>query len=54
MNLERLKPELGALDWLVAREIEREVVEGRYHSGRASVVQLVARRRPVTVRLAPA
>ncbi len=54
MDLARLEPELGALDWLVARELERDVVEGRCHTGRASVVQLVARRRPATVRLAPA
>jgi len=45
MNLQRLRPELGALDWLVAREIEREVIEGPRHSGMASVVQLLARRR---------
>ena len=54
VNLERLRPELGALDWLVAQELERDVVEGRCHTGRASVVQLVARKRPVTQRLAPA
>lgn len=54
VNLERLRGELGALDWLVAREVERDVVEGRCHTGRASVVQLVARRRPETVRLQPA
>lgn len=45
MNLARLKPELGALQWLLAREEEREVLEGPRHSGLASVVQLVARRR---------
>lgn len=53
LNLERLKPELGALDWLLAREIERDVVEGKYHTGRSAVVQLVARKRPETVRLSP-
>ena len=51
LNLERLKLELGKLEWLVAREIERDVIEGKYHTGRSAVVQLVARKRPETVRL---
>lgn len=45
LDLERLRPELGTLEWLLAREVERDVIEGRYHTGRASTVQLVARRR---------
>ena len=45
LTLERLRPELGTLEWVLAREVERDVVEGRYHPGRASTVQLVARRR---------
>src|SRR5262249_35175099 len=45
LNLERLRPELGTLEWLLAREIDRPVLEGRCHTGGASVVQLVARRR---------
>jgi SAM-dependent methyltransferase len=53
LNLERLKLELGALDWLLARELERDVLEGKYHTGRSAVVQLVARKRPETVRLSP-
>ncbi len=40
-TLEQLQREFAGLDWLVAREIEREVIEGRYHTGRAHVVQLV-------------
>lgn len=44
LNLSRLQPELGTLEWVLARELEREVIEGRYHTGRAHVVQLVARR----------
>ena len=44
VSLERLRAELQGLDWLVAREIERDVIEGPSHSGRSSVVQLVARR----------
>ncbi len=53
LDLERLRPELGALDWVVARELERDVIEGRCHTGRASVVQLVARKRHVTVGAGP-
>lgn len=45
LNLERLRSELGALEWLLARELDREVLEGSRHTGTASVVQLVARRR---------
>lgn len=44
LDLERLRPELGSLEWRLAREVERDVIEGRYHTGRASTVQLVARR----------
>ena len=44
LDLGRLRPELGTLEWLLAREVERDVIEGRYHTGRASTVQLVARR----------
>jgi SAM-dependent methyltransferase len=44
LDLERLRQELGSLEWLLARELERDVIEGRYHTGRASVVQSVARR----------
>ena len=44
LNLSRLRPELGTLEWLQARELERDVSEGRYHTGRAHVVQLVGRR----------
>jgi len=45
LDLARLRAELGSLEWLLAREVERDVVEGRCHTGPASVVQLVARRR---------
>lgn len=45
LDLSRLRAELGSLEWLLARELERPVLEGRYHTGVASVVQLVARRR---------
>ena len=45
LDLSRLGAELSALEWLLALELERPVVEGRYHTGVGSVVQLVARRR---------
>jgi SAM-dependent methyltransferase len=45
VNLERLRRELPALEFVVAREVDREVLEGHRHRGLSSVVQLVARRR---------
>lgn len=44
MDLARLESELPGLEFEVAREIEREVIEGKYHTGAGHVVQLVARR----------
>ncbi len=43
-SLEELEEELEGLEFLVARETEREVHEGRMHTGKGSVVQLVGRR----------
>lgn len=40
-TLALLQQDFAGLEWRVAREIEREVIEGRYHTGRAHVVQLV-------------
>lgn len=40
-SLAQLKNELAGLEFAHAVERERDVVEGRYHTGRASVVQLV-------------
>ena len=45
VNLERLRRELPSLEFVVAREVDREVLEGHRHRGMSSVVQLVARRR---------
>jgi len=45
LDLPTLEAELTGLDVILAREIEREVVEGAGHTGRGAVVQLVARRR---------
>jgi len=54
MTLSALREELVGLDLLVAREIEREVVEGGGHTGRAAVVQVVARRSLESPKGAPA
>jgi SAM-dependent methyltransferase len=44
MSLNVLREELFGLEFLVAHEIERDIEEGRYHSGRSAVVQVVARK----------
>ena len=44
VTLADLTRELAGLEFLHALETEREVREGAYHTGLASVVQLVARR----------
>jgi len=45
-TLALLQREFAGLEWRVARETEREVIEGRYHTGRAHVVQLVGVKPP--------
>lgn len=42
MTLEQLQTELHGLSFDHAEELEREVVEGKYHTGRGAVVQLIA------------
>src|SRR5262245_48612008 len=44
VSLDDLANELASLEFRHARQLEREVREGAYHTGLASVVQLVARR----------
>jgi len=44
MDLEGLRAELAGLEWELAQEIEREVIEGRCHNGASHVVQLVGRK----------
>lgn len=39
------RAELGGLEFEIARECERDVIEGPAHSGRAAVVQILGRRR---------
>ena len=43
-TLASLRTELAGLDLVIARECERDVIEGAGHSGRAAVVQVLARR----------
>jgi SAM-dependent methyltransferase len=45
VTLDELRSELADLEFLHAQELEREVFEGRYHTGLAAVVQLLARKR---------
>jgi len=42
MELGIIRQELPGLRLEIARELEREVVEGKYHGGTASVVQILA------------
>jgi hypothetical protein len=41
MPLDEVSAELDGLDLVIAREIERDVVEGRFHTGTAHVLQIV-------------
>jgi SAM-dependent methyltransferase len=42
MTLNLLRTELAGLRFVHARELEREVIEGKFHTGRGAVVQVVA------------
>ena len=44
MTLSVLREELAGLEFLVGRELEREVIEGDGHTGRGAVLQILARR----------
>jgi hypothetical protein len=44
MTLELLREELSGLEFFHAEEIERDVREGEYHTGVASVVQVIGLR----------
>jgi len=44
MTLADLREELSGLQFRIARELERDVIEGAGHTGRAAVVQILARR----------
>ncbi|MEM9069801.1 MAG: class I SAM-dependent methyltransferase [Myxococcota bacterium] len=41
-TLEELRVQLEGLDFVIGRELEREVQEGAYHNGMSSVVQVLA------------
>lgn len=45
MSVQKIRRELPGLEPLLLRELERDVVEGTYHSGLASVVQFIGRKR---------
>ncbi len=44
-SLAELRGELAGLDLVVAREVERDIQEGRLHSGKSATVQIVGVRR---------
>lgn len=44
MTLAALRDELAGLELIIARECERDVIEGTGHTGRAAVVQVLARK----------
>ena len=44
MTLADLREELSGLKFLIARELERDVIEGSGHNGRGAVAQILARR----------
>ncbi len=44
LSVERARQELAGLEWVVAEEKLREVLEGANHNGMSSVVQLVGRK----------
>lgn len=44
MTLDQLRSDFDGLDIGIGQEVERDVVEGKYHTGSAAVVQLVARK----------
>jgi Methyltransferase domain len=39
-----LEEDFPNCEWILSQEIEREVIEGEYHSGLASVVQFIAKK----------
>ncbi|MEO0534795.1 MAG: class I SAM-dependent methyltransferase [Cyanobacteria bacterium P01_A01_bin.123] len=45
MTIDKLNREFSSLDTVMLREIEREVSEGEGHTGMASVVQFIARKK---------
>lgn len=44
MQLEETMEEFPGLEWLHAEEVDREIIEGKYHTGKGAVIQLVGRK----------
>jgi hypothetical protein len=44
MPIGELREELAGLDFLIAEQTEREVLEGRHHKGTAAVVRILGRK----------
>ncbi len=45
-SLDELMTDFGEdFNWEVAHEIERDIIEGRYHRGKSAVVQLYGRKK---------
>ncbi len=42
MSLDELKVELEGLEFIIAKEVDRNISEGKYHQGESAVVQVVA------------
>ena len=43
-KLVTLQEELGSLNWEISQDIERELWGGRYHNGKAAVIQMLGRK----------
>lgn len=43
-QLSQLQQELTGLNWEIARSLERDLDEGRFHNGKAAVIQLLGRK----------
>ena len=44
MTLKELEQELDGLEIILGQELERDVVEGLYHTGLGAVVQVIGRK----------
>ncbi len=46
LSLSEIEQDFAGFDVLISHEIEREVVEGTFHTGLATVVQFIAKKKP--------
>ena len=44
MSADVLKQELSGLEFEILQELERDVIEGKFHTGRGAVVQLLGKK----------